>query len=193
MKYIIEQLNETSYLANFKCGVSTMDTFIQDGLELSIENHYCRAYSVIEENTNNVIAIFALSFDSLDLDYEDKDDMMSGISSAEQPLLTNNYKEVFLNKSRYPALEIAYLAVSVNQHKRGIGRSIVESIVEKAQEQKLAGCQFITVEALSSDLYNAVGFYSRCGFAPCEMPNPNKGTLRMFRTLYPLALEKDVI
>ena len=119
--------------------------------------------------------------------------MMSGISSAEQPLLTNNYKEVFLNKSRYPALEIAYLTVSVDQHKKGIGRSIVESIVEKAQEQKLAGCQFITVEALSSDLYNAVGFYSRCGFAPCEMPNPNKGTLRMFRTLYPLALEKDVI
>ena len=77
--------------------------------------------------------------------------------------------------------------------RRTIGRSIVESIVEKAQEQKLAGCQFITVEALSSDLYNAVGFYSRCGFAPCEMPNPNKGTLRMFRTLYPLALEKDVI
>ena len=33
MKYIIEQLNETSYLANFKCGVSIMDTFIQDGLD----------------------------------------------------------------------------------------------------------------------------------------------------------------
>ena len=37
MKYIIEQLNETSYLANFKCGVSTMDTFIQDGLELTLK------------------------------------------------------------------------------------------------------------------------------------------------------------
>ena len=31
------------------------------------------------------------------------------------------------------------------------------------------------------------GFYSRCGFTPNELQNPNKDTLRMYRTLY----EKD--
>ena len=40
MKYIIEQLNETSYLANFKCGVSTMDTFDNGRSE-----NYAHAYA----------------------------------------------------------------------------------------------------------------------------------------------------
>ncbi|WP_158098128.1 hypothetical protein [Bacteroides sp. An269] len=49
----------------------------------------------------------------------------------------------------------------------------------------MAGCQFLTVEALNVQGHNAVTFYSKCGFSPSEYPNPNKGTLRMFRTLYP--------
>lgn len=69
--------------------------------------------------------------------------------------------------------------------KRGLGHIIVEAIVEKAQNQDLAGCQFLTVEALHTKDYSAVGFYERCGFSPCDYPNPNKDTLRMFRTLYP--------
>ena len=95
-------------------------------------------------------------------------------------------KDVFLNKSHYPALEIAYLAVAKNLRYKGLGRIIIESIVQKAQEQELAGCQFLTVEALNTNEYSAVGFYNKCNFSACELPDPNKGTLRMFRTLYPV-------
>ena len=63
-----------------------------------------------------------------------------------------------MTKPRYPALEIAYLAVDKNYHKSGLGKIIVEAIVQKAQKQDLAGCQFITVEALNTQEYNAVGF-----------------------------------
>lgn len=193
MDYVIEHLKETTCLHKFRCGVPAMDRFIQDGLNLSIDNHYCEAYIVKDIRANNIIALFALSFDSLDLDIDDKTDMMSGLSTTDTPLLTDNYKDVFLNKSRYPALEIAYLAVSESYgHNKGLGSSIIEAIIDRTQQQDFAGCQFVTVEALNTKEHNAVGFYIKCGFSPCEFPDPNKGTLRMFRTLYPLPLENDV-
>ena len=186
-EYIFENLKDISILRNFQCGISSMDAFIQDGLDLSIQNHYCNAYIVMENRKGSeILALFAFSFDSLDLDIEDKNEVISGVSNAGIPQLTDNYKDVFLNKSHYPALEIAYLAVAKNLRYKGLGRIIIESIVQKAQEQELAGCQFLTVEALNTNEYSAVGFYNKCNFSACELPDPNKGTLRMFRTLYPV-------
>ncbi len=184
MDFIIERLTDAKELNDFQCGVNAMDTFIRDGLNLSVVNHYCRAYVVRGVDGDTPVAIFALSFDSLDLDSDDKEDMMAE-GSAGVPSITLDYKEVFLNKTRYPALEITYLAVDERYAKQGIGRLIIESIVKRAQEQELAGCQFLTVEALNIKEHNATGFYRCCGFAPCEYPNPNKGVLRMYRTLYP--------
>ena len=57
-------------------------------------------------------------------------------------------------------------------------------IAEKARSQTFAGCQFLTVEALATGEYSAVGFYSRCGFTANEVRKPYKDTLRMFYTLY---------
>ncbi len=184
MEYFVERLTNIDELKDFRCGVNAMDVFIHDGLDMSVVNHYCNAYVVKISDVGVPIAIFALSFDSLDLDTDDKEDMMTGLS-VEVPSVTLDYKDIFLNKTRYPALEITYLAVDERYAKQGVGRIIIESIVKKAQEQELAGCQFLTVEALNIKEYNATGFYSRCGFSPCEYPNPNKGVLRMYRTLYP--------
>lgn len=50
----------------------------------------------------------------------------------------------------------------------------------------LAGCQFLTVEAYSRGEASAVGFYSRCDFIAAEEPNPNKETLRMYKTILPI-------
>ena len=188
MEYIFERLTDTSCLHDFCCGVIPMDCFIQDGFDLSIANHYCSAYIVKESlKESKVLALFALSFDSLDLDIDDRNEIITGVSNTNIPEFTDNYKDIFLTKPRYPALEIAYLAVDKNYHKSGLGKIIVEAIVQKAQKQDLAGCQFITVEALNTQEYNAVGFYDKCCFSACEYPNPNKGTLRMFRTLYPVS------
>ncbi len=184
MNFVIERLTDVGELKDFRCGVKAMDTFIQDGLGMSVVNHYCNAYAVRVSDRDVLLAIFALSFDSLDLDADDKEDLMTG-NSVEVPSVTLDYKEIFLNKTRYPAIEITYLAVDERYAKRGLGRIIIENIVKKAQEQELAGCQFLTVEALNVREHNATGFYSRCGFSPCEIPNPNKGVLRMYRTLYP--------
>lgn len=178
----ISLLSDFEKVHSFQSGIKQMDSFIQSRLELSNRNHYCTTYEV--ESQGSLIGIFALSFDSLDLDIDDKDELIHGISSAQAPSVDYDYQDTFWAKPRYPALDIAYLAVHENWRRRGIGRLLIDAIAEKARTQNLAGCQFLTVEALKTPEYSAIGFYSKCGFAACEFPNPNKDTLRMYRTLY---------
>ena len=149
---------------------------------MSVENHYCTAYGIWYKE--ELVAIYALSFDSLDLDSDDKEELGTGMSSTGTPDINWNYRETFYAKPRYPALDIAYLAVKQEYRGNNVGHSIVEMIAEQARTQNFAGCQFLTVEALATQEYSAVGFYSRCGFTPNEVKKPYKDTLRMFRTLY---------
>jgi hypothetical protein len=44
-----------------------MDNFIRGDFRLSVENHFCQAYSV--SHGDELVAVFALSFDSFDLAY----------------------------------------------------------------------------------------------------------------------------
>ena len=175
-------LEDFHCLNTFCSGVESMDIFIRGDFRLSIENHYCTAY--LAKYGEEVVAVFALSFDSLDLDIDDKDELNMGISSTGIPDIDCNYRDTFYAKPRYPALDIAYLAVQKEWRGKRIGHYLIEMIAEQARSQSFAGCQFLTVEALATSEYSAVGFYSRCGFTANEVKNPNKDTLRMFRTLY---------
>jgi len=187
MNQILQQLTSKE-LSDFHClktfcsGVETMDKFIQGDFRMSVENHYCSAYGVWLGD--ELVAVYALSFDSLDLDSDDKEELESGISSTGSPDIDWNYKNTFYAKPRYPALDIAYLAVQQKFRGVGLGYAIIQQIADDARNQSFAGCQFLTVEALATREYSAVGFYSRCGFTANEVKNPNKDTLRMYRTLY---------
>lgn len=181
-KWAIEPLRDFSILKDFDCGIETMNKFIRNGFQLSVENHFCEAYAVTAEH--DLVGIFALSFDSIDLDSDDKEELQQGVSTASKPMMDYNYEEIFYSKRRYPALDIAYLAIQEKWRGQNIGKAIVSEIAEKTKRQHFAGCQFITVEAYSTHDYSAVGFYHSCGFAASEIKNPNKDTLRMFMPLY---------
>lgn len=178
----VKPLEDFHCLSTFCSGVESMDNFIQTDFLMSVENHYCSAYVVRYQD--EVVAVFALSFDSLDLDADDKEELETGISSTGTPDIDWNYKDTFYAKPRYPALDIAYLAVQKKWRGQGVGNLLINTIAEQARSQTFAGCQFLTVEALATSEYSAVGFYSRCGFTPNEVKKPYKDTLRMFRTLY---------
>ena len=178
----IVPLEDFHCLKTFSSGVESMDTFIRSDFYLSVENHYCTAY--LAKRDDEIVAVFALSFDSLDLDSDDKDELDSGLSSTGSPDIDWNYRDTFYAKPRYPALDIAYLAVQKEWRGKHVGQYLIEMIAEQARTQSFAGCQFLTVEALATKEYSAVGFYSRCGFTPNELRNPGKDTLRMYRTLY---------
>lgn len=184
-----EIIKDFDCLNTFTSGVEAMDKFIQREFRMSVENHFCTAYGIWWKE--ELVAIYALSFDSLDLDSDDKEELESGISSTGIPNIDYNYKETFYSKPRYPALDIAYLAVQSKYRGKNIGRAIIRLIVDMAQNQSFAGCQFLTVEALATKEYSAVGFYERCGFTANEAKKPYKDTLRMFRTLYSSDLGYD--
>lgn len=177
-----KQITDFHCLKTFCSGVEAMDIFIQGDFRMSIENHYCSAYGVWYKD--ELVAIYALSFDSLDLDSDDKEELESGISLTGTPEVDWSYRDTFYSKPRYPALDIAYLAVRKEYRGNRVGQSIVEMTADRARSQTFAGCQFLTVEALATNEYSAVGFYQRCGFTANELRKPYKDTLRMFRTLY---------
>ena len=179
----IRILDDVSQLDGFNCGIKAMDDFIHSGLASSVRNHYCNLYSVTLDD--EIVAMFSLSFDSLELDSDSLEEMLDNHTSSNKPNLTSNYVATFLSKHHYPALEISYLAVKKNYRLQGIGKAIVDSIADMAQRQKTAGCMFLTVEAYIEKDYSAVPFYNACHFEPCEYKNPNKDTLRMYRTLFP--------
>ena len=116
-----------------------MDIFIRNDFRMSVENHYCAAYVVTYQD--EVVAVFALSFDSLDLDSDDKEELEAGISSTGTPDVDWNYKDTFYSKPRYPALDIAYLAVQEKWRGQGVGHLLVDTIAEQARSQTFAGCQ----------------------------------------------------
>ena len=178
----VKPLTDFNILKSFYSGFVSMDSFIRNDFRLSVENHYCAAYIVMLKE--EVIALFALSFDSLDLDIDDKEELVAGISSTATPTLDYNYKDTFYSKPRYPALDIAYLAVQEKWRGLGVGNLLIETIADQARNQTFAGCQFLTVEAFATSEYSAVAFYERCGFTANEVKKPYKDTLRMFRTLY---------
>jgi len=187
MNDIIQQLvskkiTDFHCLDTFHSGIESMDKFIREDFRISVENHYCSAFGIWYEE--ELVAVYALSFDSLDLDSDDKEELLTGISSTGVPDVNFNYENTFYSKPRYPALDIAYLAVQEQYRGQGIGTAIIELIADETRTQTFAGCQFLTVEALATREYSAVGFYERCGFTPNELKNPNKDTLRMYMTLY---------
>lgn len=184
-----EKIDNFNCLANFRSGVDSMDRFIRHDFHLSVENHYCSANAIWYKE--ELVAVYALSYDSLDLDSGDKEELETGMLSTGIPEIDYYYKDTFYAKSRYPALDIAYLAVQERYRGLKIGSAIIKMIAEQARSQTFAGCQFLTVEALATPEYNAVGFYSKCGFTANEYPNANKDTLRMYRTLYPREIEFD--
>lgn len=182
LNLVSKKITDFHCLSSFFSGVEAMDIFIQGDFRMSVENHYCTAYGIWYKE--ELVAIYALSFDSLDLDSDDKEELETGMSSAGTPEVDWDYRETFYAKPRYPALDIAYLAVKQEYRGNNVGHAIVEMIAEQARTQTFAGCQFLTVEALATKEYSAVGFYERCGFTANEVRKPYKDTLRMFRTLY---------
>ena len=86
-------------------------------------------------------------------------------------------------KYSYPALEITYFAIDKNYRGQGLGRELIEVIVERAKTQDVAACLFLTVNALHTKEYSAVGFYEKCKFAKLS-PVPHMDVWPMYKTIW---------
>lgn len=182
-EYDIQLITDFGTLSSFNCGIQTLDEFIHSELEVYTENHYCSSYSVISKEKKEVVAVFALAFDSIILDEDDFMDMDEGISEAGRPKVNEQHRISFESKSVYPALEIAYLAVKKDYQSIHLGRAIINEIASYAKRQTLAGCVFLTVKAYHTKSYSSLEFYHKCHFARLT-PVPRGYVWPMFRTLW---------
>ena len=72
-EYKIELLSDFDELINFYTGKDKMDDFLHNHLQDCEESHYCKTFCVRLKANNTIVAIFALAFDSVDIDSDDFD------------------------------------------------------------------------------------------------------------------------
>ena len=180
---LIEPLEDYQELTSFVSGIKQMDDFIHEYLGECDASHYCQTYAVRSPKTNNMLAIFSLSFDSIKLDEDDFEDMRIGAAGTGKPTVDDWFRERFEEKAIYPALEIAYLAVSQESQHLHLGSEILSQIEYMAKMQKMAGCVFLTVNALHTPSYSAVPFYEKNQFAKLTVL-PQSDVWPMYKTLW---------
>lgn len=180
---IIELADEFNSLKSFDSGNAQMDDFIHDYLSACSRCHFCVTYYVRLVPKGDVVALFSLSNDSVDLSEDDFDDMRIGVAGTELPLIENNFRERFEQKCTYPSMEITYLAVIKKYQNLKIGSTLIDFIANMARNQKVSGCVFLTVNALHTSTYSAVSFYEKNHFAKLT-PAPQMDVWPMYRTLW---------
>ena len=180
---IIEVADEYESLKTFESGNAQMDDFIHEYLSACSRNHFCITYYVRLEPKGDVVALFSLSNDSVDLNEDDFDDMRIGAAGTELPMIEADFRERFEQKCTYPSLEITYLAVSKKYHNLKIGSTLIDVIANIARNQKVSGCVFLTVNALHTANYSAVPFYEKNHFAKLT-PVSQLDVWPMYKTLW---------
>lgn len=82
-EYKIELLSDFEELINFYTGKDKMDDFLHNHLQDCEESHYCKTFCVRLKANNTIVAIFALAFDSVDID---SDDLMICVWGQQEPI-----------------------------------------------------------------------------------------------------------
>lgn len=172
-EYDFRRVDDTSTLLNFKCGIKPMDDFIHDkenGLAKFIKLRLSNLWVVLEKGV--AVAFFALSKDSLTLNFDDRRNIERNEKKAKTLVPVKEDVDKFWDKDKYSAIEIDYLAVREDKRDNPdirLGSLIIAAIEEQAKVDKLSSTLFITVEALDTAKYSAVGFYLKCGFDYSEV------------------------
>lgn len=124
------------------------------------------------------MAAFTLMNDALMLKSEsEKQDFLDDLQyEAEADTVT-----FFNRQTSYPAINIGHLGVDVRFQGRKIGLAIIESLVETYANYRLAGCQFITVDALNNE--RTLRFYATNRFLFQTDRDFYSSTRRMYRIL----------
>lgn len=198
----IRRADDTSALFNFRCGVKSMDDFIQDpkdGLAKFIKLRLSNLWIVFEDE--KVVAFFALSKDALMLNSEDRRAIERDKEKA-TALAAPEDADKLWEKEKYPAIEIDYLAVCKEKREEPgehLGTAIIQKIAQFAAADKLSATMFLTVEALDTKEYSAVQFYRNCDFEFSEVAQNKYNyeskfgnqptTRRMYKLILPV--EKD--
>ena len=107
---IYERTDDMSVLSEFYCGIFEMDDFIHHNLQEAI-NHYTLETYIVKDSRNEIVAMFSICNKQL------KTKLSTGDSVI------------------YETKEIEYLAVNKQYQHPGIGRSIINLLIDRFMEE----------------------------------------------------------
>lgn len=180
-----------SYLLNsFSCGNARLDRFFKEEMLLCSANHYITSYCVMSSDRHSLLALFTVSHDIIQIDDNDKEDLLLMDESFEHDDYYNIFKETY----SFPAINVCHLGVSSDIQRKGIGTLIINYLKYTYASYDSAGCQFITADAIKNN--NSSSFYSKCGFSMLSL-TAYESTVRMYyflrhyQTLFSELLEQE--
>ncbi len=172
------KVEETTIFKPFDCGDDDLNDFLlSKSIEYSKEN---LATTFVIENTDVTVAYYSVFNDSVNT---------QDLNFASKSAALRFVKELVSHPKRhlkyYPAIKIGRLAVNNTIQKKGIGKTIINAIIDYAIESNdKCACKIITVDAYSQSLL----FYERQGFKYFSDSDLEKDTRQMYLNLTPLIL-----
>jgi len=173
MKLLFRRFNPVSDIQrSFDCGNTALNEFL-------LESNVCKqnatyhtiellsvTYILEQPETHAIIAYFSLLHDKIEREFTD---------SATWNRLSRKIPNA-KRKSSYPALKIGRLAINKPFQGQGIGGKILHFIEQYYLKKQIAGCRYITVDALQS----AMPFYEKHRFQKMVSSEKDETILMFF-------------
>ena len=163
--------SSASILKDFECGIQLMDEFIHNDLDVFLKNDPQYELYVAKDDELGIVAMYVISIGNF-VDYKDEfQDLPCG-----KPWVFLDDDSQMRFATRYPTLEIDYLAVRKNLRESGYGSEIITELSRIAIQKNSL---FLTVAAYHTDSYSAIPFYEKQGFFALQEYSEEFDTLRM--------------
>lgn len=174
------RLEENTTIKPFDCGNLSpqidLNDFLFDKAKSYLKEHLATTF-IIESN-EKTFAYYSILNDSLkveQLDFASK--------SAFQRFLKKLVSHKKRHLESFPAIKIGRLAVSKDIQVSGLGKMIINSIIDYAINlNEKCACKIITVDAYSESL----GFYEKMGFEYFTENDAEESERQMFLDLTPI-------
>lgn len=161
-------------VTSFSCGVKELDDFFHDEIWLCAKFHYLIPYKCTLSDSGEIVGIFTLANDVIALEEDDK---------IEFPQMSPEYNWIFKRQSSYPAINIGHLGVKSKFQSKGLGQIIVNFVAATFRNDPIAGCQFISVDALNN--HRTINFYElKLGFQFLTVYDMGKHARRMYLDIF---------
>lgn len=163
--------SSASILRGFECGIQLMDEFIHNELDAFLKNDSQYDFYVAKDDELGIVAMFVISTGNF-VDYKDEfHDLPFGKPWG---FIDDDAQMRFA--TRYPTLEIDYLAVRRDLRECGYGSEIISELSRIALQKNAL---FLTVAAYHTASYSAIPFYEKQGFFALQEYSEEFDTLRM--------------
>ena len=130
---------------SFDCGVDPLNLYLSQYALQNQKKDAARTYVVVN-GEGKIVGYYTLVYGSMTVG-ETPEEISSG-----------------LGKYPVPIILIARLAVSIDEHGKGLGRSLVrDALVRSVSAAEIAGLSAVVVDAKDAD---AKAFYEKMGFIP---------------------------